>query len=87
MFEFEFGIVLFYFSFLLSFFHLKNRVCLSCVVQLIDMTWRAVMRIVTRVGDLLQRIRDGRIGQVLDSRTVERSVGVVCGLHRARGDE
>jgi hypothetical protein len=51
------------------------------------MAWRAVMMIVIRVGDLVQRIGDGRIGRVLDDRTVERSVDAVCGLHRARGDE
>jgi hypothetical protein len=31
--------------------------------------------------------RDGRTGQVLDGRAVERSGGAVCGLHLARGDE
>jgi hypothetical protein len=45
------------------------------------------MRIVTRVEDLMQRIGDDRIARILDGRTVERSVGAVCGLHRARGDE
>jgi hypothetical protein len=45
------------------------------------------MRIVAGVGDLVQRIEDGRIGQVLGGRTIERSSGAVCGLHRARGDE
>jgi hypothetical protein len=35
--------------------------------------WRAVMRIVAGVGDLVQRI--------------ERSAGAMCGLHRARGDK
>jgi hypothetical protein len=45
------------------------------------------MRIMTRVGDLMQRTGDGRTGRVLGGRTIERSGGVVCGLHRARGDE
>jgi hypothetical protein len=31
--------------------------------------------------------RDGRTGQVLGGRVIERSSGVVCGLHRARRDE
>jgi hypothetical protein len=31
--------------------------------------------------------RDGRTGQVLGGRAIERSRGAVCGLHRARGDE
>jgi hypothetical protein len=49
--------------------------------------WRAVTRIVTGVGDLVQRTEDGRIGQVLGGRTIERSSGTVCGLHCARRDE
>jgi hypothetical protein len=31
--------------------------------------------------------KDGHTGQVLGGRTIERSGGTVCGLHRARGDE
>jgi hypothetical protein len=38
------------------------------------------------VEDLVQRIGDGRIDQVLGGRAIERSGDVVCGLHRARGD-
>jgi hypothetical protein len=45
------------------------------------------MRIVAGVGDRVQRTRDGRTGQVLKGRTIERSGGAVCGLHRAHGDE
>jgi hypothetical protein len=45
------------------------------------------MRIVTGVGDLVQRNRNGRTGRVLDGQTIERSGGTVCGLHRACGDE
>jgi hypothetical protein len=48
---------------------------------------RAAMRIMTGAGDLVQRTRDNRTGRVLDGRAIERSGGVVCGLHRARGDE
>jgi hypothetical protein len=40
-----------------------------------------------RVGDLLQRTAYGRTGQVLGGRVIERSSGVVYGLHHARGDE
>jgi hypothetical protein len=50
-------------------------------------TWCAVMRIMAGVGDLMQRIGDGRTGQVLGGRAVERSGGTVCSLHRACGDE
>jgi hypothetical protein len=45
-----------------------------------------VTRTVAGVVDLVQRIEDDRIGQVLGGRTVERSGGAVCGLHLARGD-
>jgi hypothetical protein len=45
------------------------------------------MKIVAGVEDLLQRTRDGRTGQVLGGRAIERSGGIVCGLHSARGDE
>jgi hypothetical protein len=44
------------------------------------------MMTVAGVGDLVQRTGDGRIGQVLGSRAVERSGGTVCGLHLTRGD-
>jgi hypothetical protein len=45
------------------------------------------MRIVAGVGGLVQRTGDGRTGWVLGGQAIERSGGVVCGLHRARGDE
>jgi hypothetical protein len=45
------------------------------------------MMIVAGVGDLVQRIKDDRTGQVLSGRAIKRSGGAVCGLHRARGDE
>jgi hypothetical protein len=48
--------------------------------------WRAATRIVTGVGDLLQRTDDGYTGQVLGGRAVERSDDAVCGLHLTRGD-
>jgi hypothetical protein len=49
--------------------------------------WCAVMRIMAGVGDLVQRIEDGRTSRVLGGRAIERSGGAVCGLHRACGDE
>jgi hypothetical protein len=85
MFEFESGIVSF--CFLLSLFRLENHVCLSRGVQVVGAAWCAVMRIVSRVGDLVQRTGDGRIGWVLGGWAVERSGGAVCGLHLARRDE
>jgi hypothetical protein len=45
------------------------------------------MRIMTGIGDLVQRTGDGRTSQVLSGRAIERSGGAVCGLHRARGDQ
>jgi hypothetical protein len=42
---------------------------------------------VVGVGDLVQRIRDGRMGRVLGGRAIKRSGGVMRGLHRARRDE
>jgi hypothetical protein len=56
-------------------------------VQVADATWRAATRIMAGVGDLLQRTRDGRTGQILGDRMIERSGDDVCGLHRAREDE
>jgi hypothetical protein len=50
-------------------------------------TWRAAMRIVTRVGELVQRTRDGRTGQILSGQMIERSGDAVCSPHRACGDE
>jgi hypothetical protein len=56
-------------------------------VQVAGAAWHIVMRIVARVGDLVQRTGDGCTGQVLGGRAIEKSGGTVCGLHRARGDE
>jgi hypothetical protein len=47
----------------------------------------AATRIMAGVGDLEQRTRDGHTGRALGGRTIGRSGEVVCGLHRARGDE
>jgi hypothetical protein len=60
---------------------------LSHGVQVVGAAWRAVTRIMTGVGDLVQRTGDGRTGRVLGGRAIERSGDAVCGLHRARGDE
>jgi hypothetical protein len=60
---------------------------LSHGVQVAGAVWRAVTRIVAGVGDLVQRTGDGHTGRVLGDRAIERLGGIVCGLHRARGDE
>jgi hypothetical protein len=60
---------------------------LSHGVQVVGASWRAAMRIVVGVGDLVQRTGDGRTDRVLSGRAIERSDGAVCGLHCAHGDE
>jgi hypothetical protein len=57
---------------------------LSRGVQVAGAVWRAVMRTVAGIGDLVQRIGDDRTGRVLGGRAVEMSGGVVCRLHLAR---
>jgi hypothetical protein len=76
----------FHFVFILTLFRLENRVCLSRDVQVAGASWCAAMMIVAGVEDLVQRTGDGRTGRVLGGRAVERSGGVVCGLHLTRGD-
>jgi hypothetical protein len=66
---------------------LENHVSLSHGVQVASAAWRVATRIVAVVGDLVQRNRNGRTGQVLGGRAIERSGGTVCGLHRTCGDE
>jgi hypothetical protein len=73
--------------FLLSLSRSENRVFLSRGVQVAGAAWRVVTWIMAGVGDLMQRIGDGRTGRVLDDQAIERSGGAVCDLHRACGDE
>jgi hypothetical protein len=77
MFEFKSGIVSFCFVFHLLLFRLENRVCLSRGVQVAGAAWHAVTRIMAGVRDLVQRTGDGRTGQVLSGRVIERSGGAV----------
>jgi hypothetical protein len=58
---------------------------LSRGVQVAGAAWHAVIRIMAGVGDLVQRTGDGYTGRVIGARAIERSGGVVCGLHHARG--
>jgi hypothetical protein len=74
------------FVFLLSLFRSENHVGLSRDVQEAGVAWRAAMRTVAGVGDLVQRTVVGRTTRVLGGRAVERSGGAMCGLHLARGD-
>jgi hypothetical protein len=62
----------------------ENCVCLSRGVQVAGATWRATMRIVAGVGDLVQRIEDGQ-AQV-DYSVAGRSEGrvtsyAICTVH------
>jgi hypothetical protein len=66
---------------------LKNRVCLSCGVQVAGAAWHAATRIMAGVRDLVQRNGDARTGRVLGGWAIERLGGAVCGLHCACGDE
>jgi hypothetical protein len=71
----------------LSLYRLENRVCLSHCVQVVGAAWRAAMKIMIGVGDLVQRTGDGHTGRVLGDRTIGRSGDAVYGLHHARTDE
>jgi hypothetical protein len=83
-FEFESGTVSFCFYFI--FVSLENRVCMSRGVQVSSVAWQTATRTMVGVGDLVQRTRDGRKGQVFGGRAVKRSGSIVSGLHLARGD-
>jgi hypothetical protein len=83
-FEFESGIVLFYFSFIFVSFRelcllvswcVGGRCGMACSNEDHDRSRRPV-----------QRTGDGRTDQILGGRAVERSGGAVCDLHLARGD-
>jgi hypothetical protein len=69
--------------FFIYFVSLENSVCLSHGVQVTGVAWRAAMRIVIRVGDLVQRTGDGHTGWVFGSRAVESRVVpcAVCSWH------
>jgi hypothetical protein len=56
-------------------------------MQVTGAAWRAAIRIVAEVGDLVQSTEDGCTGQVLSDRTIGRSSDTVYGLYYARGDE
>jgi hypothetical protein len=85
MFEFKFGIGLFYFSFTFVSFRKSCLLVSWCVSDRCGI--HTTMRIVTGVGDLVQRTGDSRTSRVLGGRAIERSGGVMCGLHRAHRDD
>jgi hypothetical protein len=82
-FEFESEIVLFCFSFTFVSFRESCLLVSWCA----GAAWRVVTRIVAGIGDLVQRTRDDCTDRVLGNRAIERSGGVVCGLHRVCRDE
>jgi hypothetical protein len=84
-FEFEFGTVLFYFSFIFVSFqesHLLVSWCAAgrCGMACSDEDHGRSRRPGERTGD-------GRTCRVLNDRAIERSGGAVCGRHHAREDE
>jgi hypothetical protein len=62
-FEFKSGTV--HFVLPLSLFRLENHVCLSHGEHVVGAAWRAMLRIMVGVGDLVQWTGDGRTGRVL----------------------
>jgi hypothetical protein len=54
-------------------------------MQVTGATWRAVMRILAGVGDLVQRTGDGHTGRVLGGRVIERSGNTVHMEMRSAG--
>jgi hypothetical protein len=56
-------------------------------LQVAGAACQTAMRIMTGLGDLIQRIKDGRTDRVLDDQTIGMSGEVVCDLYRTRRDE
>jgi hypothetical protein len=80
MFEFESGI----FHLVYLYLCIVWRIVFAClVVQVAGAAWRATMRIVAGVGDLMQRIVDSHTGRVLDGRMMGGRVTpcTICTLH------
>jgi hypothetical protein len=84
-FEFKSGTISFYFSFIFVSFGESCLLVSWCAGGRCGMTCSNEDRGKSR--RLGAEDRDGRTGQVLGGRVIERSSGVVCGLHRARRDE
>jgi hypothetical protein len=83
MFEFESGILSFYFSFIFVSFEESHLLVSWCA----GAAWRAISSIVAVVGDLVQRTGDSHTGRILSGRAIKKSGDAVCGLHHAHGDE
>jgi hypothetical protein len=84
-FEFESGIVSFYFSFTFISFGESRLLVLWCAGGRCGMVCSDEDRGRSRRHS--ERIGDGRTGRVLGGQAIERSGDAVCGLHRSRGDE
>jgi hypothetical protein len=76
--------MIFWLFYLYSLFRWRITFCLSRGVQVVGAACHTATRIVVVVGDLVQRIGDGRTGRILGGRAIERSGDAVCGLHHAR---
>jgi hypothetical protein len=64
----------------------EKRICLTRDVQVVGTAWRAAMRIVVGVGDLVQRTEDDRTGRVVSGWMIGMSGDAVCCLHCSSGD-
>jgi hypothetical protein len=84
-FEFEFGIVLFCFSFIFVSFGESRLLVSWCAGGRYGMTCSDEGRGRSRRPSAEDR--EWRTGRALDGQAVERSGGAVCGLHLTRGDE
>jgi hypothetical protein len=56
-------------------------------LQVAGAACQTAMSIMTRLGDLMQRIEDGRTGWILDDQTIGMSGDAVYDLYRTRRDE
>jgi hypothetical protein len=80
MFELEFEVFRLFYLYLI---HVENCGCLFCGVQVAGAAWRVTTRIVTEVGDLVQRIKNGHTGRVLVTGQLKGRVTpcAVCTVH------
>jgi hypothetical protein len=87
MLMFKFESMTFWLFYLYPLFRVENHIYLSHGVQVAGAAWQTATRIVAGVEDLVQRTEDGRIGRVLNGRTIRRLGDAVCGLYHAHEDE
>jgi hypothetical protein len=69
----------------LSLFRVENHVCLSLGMQVAGVVWRAAMRIMAGVGDLVQKTGDSQaqVGYLVAGQSGDRvTLCVVCTMHK-----